>query len=92
MKINFVFTDLDRSFVLSLDNSVLNYREAPPAADADVTLRLTRDLWLRLVTGQAGLRDLIFSDDLEVDGSRLTLLSFFGMIPAPDASFAIIEP
>jgi alkyl sulfatase BDS1-like metallo-beta-lactamase superfamily hydrolase len=92
MKINFVFTDLDRSFVLSLDNSVLNYREAPPAADADVTLRLTRDLWLRLVTGQAGLRDLIFSDELEVDGSRLTLLSFFGMIPAPDPNFAIIEP
>ncbi len=89
-KLNFVFTDLGRSFVLELENGVLNYREAPPAEDADVTVRITRELWLRLATGQAGLRELVFSDDLEVEGSRMSLLGFFRLMETPEAAFPIV--
>lgn len=89
-KLNFVFTDLGRSFVLELENGVLNYREGPPVADADVTVRITRELWLRLATGQAGLRELVFSDDLEVEGSRMSLLGFFRLMETPEAAFPIV--
>ncbi len=92
MTVNFIFTDLDRSFVLRLENSVLNYREAPPDPDAEVTVALTRDLWLRLATGQAGLRDLVFSEEIDIDGSRLSLLTFFGLLEAPEANFPIVTP
>ncbi|MDG2306723.1 MAG: alkyl sulfatase dimerization domain-containing protein [Candidatus Binatia bacterium] len=92
MKINFVFTDLDRSFVLELENGVLNYREADPDPDADATLSLTRDLWLQLATGQAGVKELVFSDDLSVEGSRMTLLGFFGLLESPEANFPIVTP
>lgn len=91
-KINFVFTDLDRSFVLELENGVLNYRETDPDPSADVTVRISRDLWLQLATGQAGLRDLVFSDDLEVEGSRMSLLGFFRMMETPQANFPIVTP
>ena len=42
-------------------------------------MKLTRDFLVQLATGQAGLREMIFSDDLAVDGSRLELLSFFSL-------------
>src|SRR3990172_7408200 len=90
MTLNFVFTDLGETHVLTLENAVLHHarREADPAAAA--TLRLTQDVFLRLATGQAGLRDLIFSDELDVEGSRTRLLSFFSLFDRPDGRFPIV--
>jgi len=55
-KFNFVFTDVGETHVLELGNGVLYHRRAEPAADADATVRLTRDLLLRLGTGEAAPR------------------------------------
>jgi alkyl sulfatase BDS1-like metallo-beta-lactamase superfamily hydrolase len=90
--VNFVFTDVDETHVLWLENAVLHHarRDADPGAAA--TVRLTRDFFLRLATGEAGLRDMIFSDDLDVDGSRLELLSFFSLFERPDGRFPIVTP
>jgi alkyl sulfatase BDS1-like metallo-beta-lactamase superfamily hydrolase len=90
--LNFVFTDIGQSYVLSLENSVLNYWQMEPDPDANVTVRLTRELWLGLVTRTAGLRDVIFSDDLQVEGSRLDLLAFFRLLDQPRGNFAIVTP
>jgi len=92
MSLNFVFTDVDESYVLTLENSVLNYRRTEPRPDANVTVRLTRELWLGLITRSTGLRQLIFSDDLQVEGSRLDLLSFFRLLDQPSGEFAIVTP
>lgn len=93
VKINFVFTDLGESHVLTLENAVLHHeRRNEPDPAADVTLRLTTDFFMRLVTRQAGLRDMILSDDFQVDGSRMELLSFFSLLEAPDGKFAIVTP
>ena len=92
MTVNFTFTDLDETFVIRVRNGVLNYRRADPEPSADATMRLTRDFWLRLVVGQAGLRQLLFSDDLEVSGSRLALLSFFNLLDNPKGTFDIVTP
>jgi alkyl sulfatase BDS1-like metallo-beta-lactamase superfamily hydrolase len=92
LKINFIFTDLGESYVLEIDNAVLNYRKGEPDPDADVSLKLTREFWLNLATGQAGLRQMIFSDDLDVDGSRLDLLSFFSLMETPRGDFNIVTP
>jgi len=56
------------------------------------TVRLTRALLVRLVTGQAGLRDLVFSDELSVDGSRLALVSFLRLFDTPMGDFPIVTP
>jgi hypothetical protein len=47
---------------------------------------------VRLVTGQEGLRDLIFSDELSVDGSRLELVSFLTLLERPGPPFPIVTP
>jgi alkyl sulfatase BDS1-like metallo-beta-lactamase superfamily hydrolase len=90
--LNLVFTDLDESYVLWIENAVLHHRRREPDPEADATIRLSHDFFLRLAVQQVGLRDMIFSDDLDVDGSRLAVLSFFSLLEAPDEAFAIVTP
>jgi alkyl sulfatase BDS1-like metallo-beta-lactamase superfamily hydrolase len=91
-KLNMVFTDLNESWVLWLENAVLH--AAPRAADpaAIATVRLTRGMLVRLVTGQEGLRDLVFSDELAVEGSKLELVSFLTLLDRPGPPFPIVTP
>ncbi len=90
--LNFVFTDAGETHVLQLENAVLHHwqREADPNAAA--TVKLTRALFLKMGTGQVGLKDFIFSDELEVDGSRTALLSFFRLLDRPNPNFPIVTP
>ncbi|MEB2343691.1 MAG: MBL fold metallo-hydrolase [Deltaproteobacteria bacterium] len=92
LTLNFVFTDLGETHVVELSNGVLHHHEAEADPGADVTVRLTREFLLRLSTGQAGLREMIFSDDLHVEGSRTALLGFFSLLDRPDGRFPIVTP
>jgi alkyl sulfatase BDS1-like metallo-beta-lactamase superfamily hydrolase len=91
-RLNFVFSDVGESYVIELSNGVLHHRRADPAVDAAATVHLTRDFLIRLATRQAGLRELIFSEELSVDGSRLALLGFFALLDRPQGDFAIVTP
>ncbi|MEZ4279166.1 MAG: alkyl sulfatase dimerization domain-containing protein [Myxococcota bacterium] len=92
LTLNFVFTDTGESWVLQVENAVLHHwaRPADPAAAA--TVRLTRPFFLRLITGQAGLSDLLLSGEIDVDGSRTELLGFFRLLDGVDAGFPIVTP
>jgi alkyl sulfatase BDS1-like metallo-beta-lactamase superfamily hydrolase len=92
MTFNFVFEDVKESHVVELENAVLHHRPAPPVEDADATLYLTRDLLVRLGVGEAGIADVLMSDDLRVEGSRVQLLQFFSMLDKPDGRFAVVTP
>jgi alkyl sulfatase BDS1-like metallo-beta-lactamase superfamily hydrolase len=92
LTITFVFTDLGQTHVLTLANAVLHHRRRDAHPDADATIRLTRDFLVRLSVGEAGLREMIFSDELTVDGSRLDVLAFFSVLDRPDPNFAIVTP
>ena len=45
-----------------------------------------------MLTGQAGIRETLFSDELDIEGSRLDLVSFFRLFDNPDGTFAIVTP
>ena len=92
IKVNMVFTDVGRSFVLEVKHSVLHFRELANDPAADATLKVTLDLYLRMSMGMAGLRETLFSDDLDIDGSRLTLLRFMRLFDKPTGTFAIVTP
>jgi alkyl sulfatase BDS1-like metallo-beta-lactamase superfamily hydrolase len=47
---------------------------------------------VQLGIGEAGLKDLVMSDELKVEGSRLKLLSFLSMIGKPNGLFPIVTP
>jgi alkyl sulfatase BDS1-like metallo-beta-lactamase superfamily hydrolase len=90
--LNFVFTDVGETHVLELENAVLHHRQRDADPDAAATVKLTRGLFLRMGTQQVGLRELIFSNELDIDGSRMTLFSFFGLLDPINPSFPIVTP
>jgi alkyl sulfatase BDS1-like metallo-beta-lactamase superfamily hydrolase len=92
MIVNLVFTDVDKSYVLELKNSVLRHYTREPHPDANVTLEITKDLYLRILAGKAGLKDTLLGDDLEIDGSRLDLVSFFRLMDKPRGTFNVVIP
>jgi alkyl sulfatase BDS1-like metallo-beta-lactamase superfamily hydrolase len=92
LKVNLVLTDLKESHVLWIENAVLHHRQAEPAADANATLRLTHELFVRMMAGTAGAKDMLMSDDLKIEGSRLDLVRFFGLIDKAPGTFAIVTP
>lgn len=92
LKINFVFTDLKESHVLTLKNSVLHHYQGTADPDADVTLNISHNLFLDMALGQVGIKELLFSDQLSVDGSKIDLLRFFALQDAPNGNFSIVTP
>jgi len=84
--VNIVFKDINESYVLTVENSVLHHKKGDPDPDADATLTLTHDLFLKMAIGKAGVKDTIFSDDLETSGSRIDLVRFFLMFDKPKES------
>jgi len=90
--VNVVFTDRGECHVLWLENAVLHHRQGDPDPDADATIRITHDLFVRMLTGQAGIKETLFSDELETGGDRLALLRFLLLFEKPDARFPIVTP
>ena len=91
--VNIVFKDINECHVLTVENSVLHHKETDdPYPDADATLKLTHDLFLKMAIGKAGIKDTIFSDDLETSGSRIDLVRFFLLFDKPKGTFNIVAP
>lgn len=86
------FTDRDEQYDLMLENAVLRHRRAVPGKSADVTIRITHDLFIRMLAGRAGIKETIFSEELSVDGSKLDLLRFLMLFEKPSQNFAIVTP
>lgn len=92
MTINFVFSDLDESHVLTVKNSVLHHREDDADPDANATLNISHGLFLDIALGQASIKDLIFSDQLSIEGSKIDLARFFALLDKPEGAFSIVTP
>jgi alkyl sulfatase BDS1-like metallo-beta-lactamase superfamily hydrolase len=90
LKLNLVFRDLNESYVLQIENGVLHHRKAPPAKDANATLTLTKPFFLQMMTGKAGAKDLLMSDQTQIDGSTIDLARFFSMIEKAPGVFPIV--
>lgn len=92
ISVKFTFTDLGESHRLWLENSVLHHEIADENTEADATIELTHELFLKMVIGKAGIKDTLLSDDMNIDGSRLKLVGFFRLLDKPDGKFAIVTP
>jgi len=86
------FSDLDKSYLLKVKNSVMHYAQTNSPVTADATLTLSHGLFVRMLTGDVGLRETLTSDDLNVDGSVVDLVRFFSLFDAPDGLFNIVTP
>ena len=92
MAVAIQFSDLDETYLLSVKNSVMHYRLADSIEGADASLLLTHSFFIRMLTGDVGLREGLTSDELSVDGSKVDLVRFFSLFGAPDGLFNIVTP
>lgn len=92
LRVNLVFTDLRTSYVLWIENAVLHFSQRAADAAANATLTLSKDAFLTLVTGQANGKDLLFSDAYQIDGSKVDLGRFFGLLDKASGTFDIVAP
>jgi len=92
LDIKITFTDLNESYLLSLNNSVLRYKKVDKETPADATLNLTQALFVDIAIGKAGLKDTLFGDELSVEGSKLDLINFFSLLDKPTGTFGIATP
>ncbi|MFK8046995.1 MAG: alkyl/aryl-sulfatase [Halioglobus sp.] len=92
MTINLVFTDINERYSMNIENAVLHHRPGLAQENVNATISLTHELFLKMLTGQAGLKDTIMGDDLDIEGSRIDLLKFFSLIDPASGSFNIVTP
>lgn len=92
LTIQLEFTDLQQSYRLHIHNAVLHHGPASPGDEFDASLRLTHGMFVGMLTGQAGLKDTLLSDELELQGNPLDLMKFFSMFDKPEGRFAIVTP
>jgi alkyl sulfatase BDS1-like metallo-beta-lactamase superfamily hydrolase len=92
LKVNLVFTDLKESYVLWIENAVLHFKAGEPAADANATLTLTKDIFVKMIAGTAGVKDTLMSDDMKIGGSKIDLVRFFGLIEKAPGVFPVVTP
>ncbi len=90
--LNVAFSDSKESYVLRLENSVLHFHADPADKSADASLTLTKPLFIAMMTGKAGIKDTLLSDELKVTGSRIELLRFLSLFDKPDGLFAVVTP
>ena len=98
LTVNLVFSDTAESYVLQLDNGVLHHRKAnanskaDPKADpkANATLTLTKAFFLKMVTGGAGAKELLLSDQTKIEGSTIDLGRFFALLDKAPGTFPIV--
>jgi alkyl sulfatase BDS1-like metallo-beta-lactamase superfamily hydrolase len=90
LKINLIFSDLGESYVLQIENAVLHFRQAPEASDANASLTLTKAFFLRMMTGSAGAKDLLLSDQTRIEGSRIDLGRFFSLLDNAPGNFPLV--
>ena len=92
MSVAIRFSDLDKSYLMTVKNSVMHYAGINAPVDANASLTLSHELFVRMLTGDVGLRETLTSDDLSVDGSAIDLVRFFTLFDTPDGLFNIVTP
>jgi len=95
------FTDINESYLLKVNNSVLHHYAVKKSVlnkgtlkkdKINASLSLTHSLFVKALIGKANIKNTLFSDDLSVDGSIIDLVSFFRLFDKPAGNFNIVTP
>ena len=94
--INWTFTDMagtrDERWILGLSNRALYATQGRHDPHAQVSVTMTRDMLLNVVTQDTTFLDEIGKGTVVLDGDAAAMLAIFGNVDEIAAGFAIVEP
>ncbi len=91
ISVAFKFSDSRDALVLTLKNSVLNYRKVLPGK-ADATITIKRDDLRAVLLRQITLEDLVKNGQATIEGSASKLAELLDSTTVPDHWFNIVTP
>lgn len=89
---DFVFTDLEETWRVTLQNAVLQYSQTRRDASADVTLTLTRTALNSVIGGEMSFDQAVRSGAIQVSGSMAKATELFSLMDSFDPWFNIVTP
>ena len=90
--VKLVMPDTSQSFLLTLENSVMNHIKSKPGQKADLTLTLNRSALNDILLGQAKLTALIADGRAKVEGRQEALTDLLGCLEPFEFWFNIVTP
>ena len=92
MTINWVFTDRNERYAMTLNNSALTYRADAAHAGPTATITLAKPVLDSILAGKVKMGDAISQGQLEMAGDRQSVAALFGMLDSFSPDFAIVTP
>jgi alkyl sulfatase BDS1-like metallo-beta-lactamase superfamily hydrolase len=90
--VNWVLTDLGRTYVLNLENSALTCLADRRSDRADATVTLDRGVLNRLILRQIPFADAVDGGLVAIDGDRAKVAQLFGLFDDFTLMFEVVEP
>jgi alkyl sulfatase BDS1-like metallo-beta-lactamase superfamily hydrolase len=90
--VNWTFTDLGKTYVLTLDNSALTNTQGRRADRADASLTLTRATFDAVTLREKTFADAIRAGEIRIDGDPRKLAELMAMLDEAPPPFPIVEP
>jgi alkyl sulfatase BDS1-like metallo-beta-lactamase superfamily hydrolase len=90
--INLDVTDLREQYVLTVEHGVLNYARGRQAADADVSVTLTRKTLDGMLLGEATLPQKMAAGEVQIEGRMETLGELQALMDNYEFWFNIVTP
>jgi alkyl sulfatase BDS1-like metallo-beta-lactamase superfamily hydrolase len=90
--LNWTFSDLGETHVLTLENSALTHRIGPASAAADASLTLTRATLDAVALRQLSFADAVTSGRIAITGDATKPAELLSLLDAFEPRFAIVTP
>jgi alkyl sulfatase BDS1-like metallo-beta-lactamase superfamily hydrolase len=90
--LNWTFTDTGESFVLTLENCALTYREGTQLETADASFSLARNTLDEVFAKQMSFPDAIAAGKIKVGGNGMRLAELMALMDEFPRMFEIVEP
>ncbi len=92
MTLNWVFTDLDQPFALTLRNGVLTYRAGTRYPDAEVTVSMDKSTLDRISQRALDFPTAIKQGDVKLSGNGKKLSELLGLMDSFSPAFNVVTP
>jgi alkyl sulfatase BDS1-like metallo-beta-lactamase superfamily hydrolase len=90
--LNWVFTDTDERFALTLENCALTYAEGTQASNADASFTLPRSLLDEVIAKKATFPEAMAAGEITFTGNPMKLGELMALMDEFPRMFEIVEP